>query len=812
MNSASGDLDRAVGIEARDLAQRAAFWLEFRDGAAAYPLADRLCRLPGLTARRLLLRAESHRLCGRLADALTDLRAALARDPTDRAINAAAMDWGDPPLALSAADRELGWERGRDETLRALKLLNGGGPVARLKREGGAVRGSVAWPVGTTLRLAPGAGRVQPDPAHAWANSLFWAASIDVNTEGSVEVFGDEVLVACVGSYVPASAPPALGSMPRSLTVIVPVYDDLAATVACLRSLQAQLQEADANLLVVDDGSPDAALSRYLGEEASAGRLSLLRNEVNLGFAATVNRALAACPRGDVAIVNADAWLPPTALRRLGEVARSDPSIGTVTPLSNNGELTSYPAPFRANPPLEPEEIMRLDALARQANGAGAIDLPSGVGFCLYVTRGCLEAVGPLPTIYLRGYGEDLEFCLRAREKGFRNVAAIGVFVGHAGSLSFREAKRALVVRNLALLEKRFPGYRDACDAFVRADPLRAARGAIEAQAPPLEATLLLVAPVGRAEAIAARRAREVVETESLKAILATFDPRSERISLQSSDGAAPQSLEFALRGRDVAKLPAYLGQLSLRRIEICDAGGLPEDLGRLLRQVGAPVEMACADLEWVSPLRQADPSDCGPACVCRSPVSPSFEEEEIERRADRLRIAVRGASAFRPYDRMAEAALSRAPLAKALLAPRTPPPGLAVGVPMPHLSPRAETLLLSLGRRISQLAVPFRMIVLGDCADTRRLMADGAVFVTGPMRPSEMRDAAIQHGIGRWLLPDRTGFFGLVDELAQALGAPKAYFDWSFGALRTEAGDLALDPRLCDSKAAAAVADWAFS
>jgi GT2 family glycosyltransferase len=90
------------------------------------------------------------------------------------------------------------------------------------------------------------------------------------------------------------------------------------------------------------------------------------------------------------------------------------------------------------------------------------------------VTRACLDAVGVLSSRYDRGYLEDVDFCLRAREHGFRNVCAPSVYVGHAGSRSFGSGKRSLVVRNLAIIERRFPNYRAECAAFVALDPLRA--------------------------------------------------------------------------------------------------------------------------------------------------------------------------------------------------------------------------------------------------------------------------------------------------------------------------------------------------
>ena len=44
---------------------------------------------------------------------------------------------------------------------------------------------------------------------------------------------------------------------------------------------------------------------------------------------------------------------------------------------------------------------------------------------------------------------------------------------------------------------------------------------------------------------------------------------------------------------------------------------------------------------------------------------------------------------------------------------------------------------------------------------------------------------------------------------LAAELDLPKAYFDWSIGAVPAQRSDLAIDPRVCDAKAAAAVCAW---
>src|SRR5215213_8757674 len=103
---------------------------------------------------------------------------------------------------------------------------------------------------------------------------------------------------------------------------------------------------------------------------------------------------------------------------------------------------------------------------------------------------------------------EDVDFCLRAREKGFRNVCAPFVYVGHVGLRSFAKEKRSLVVRNLAVTERRFPDYRTQCAAFIALDPLRPFRQSVERAMGHACGADLLVTGEGAVAAVVAERAR----------------------------------------------------------------------------------------------------------------------------------------------------------------------------------------------------------------------------------------------------------------------------------------------------------------
>nr|WP_301340867.1 glycosyltransferase [Azospirillum brasilense] len=123
---------------------------------------------------------------------------------------------------------------------------------------------------------------------------------------------------------------------------------------ACLRSVLAADDATPREVVVIDDASPDADLVGDLTALAEAGRITLLRNPRNLGFPATVNRGLALHPDRDAVLLNADTLVAGNWLERLRAAARSVPDVGTVTPLSNDATILSYPSGADRPPPAVP--------------------------------------------------------------------------------------------------------------------------------------------------------------------------------------------------------------------------------------------------------------------------------------------------------------------------------------------------------------------------------------------------------------------------------------------------------------------------
>lgn len=277
-------------------------------------------------------------------------------------------------------------------------------------------------------------------------------------------------------------------SAPSTVTVIVPVHRGLEDVRRCLESVWRHLPEPsiDVRLTIVDDASPEPGLPELLDAWAVDPDLPLpprlLRNTTNAGFVVSVNRALRDTTDGDVVVLNADTVVTAGWLDRLADAATA-PGVATVTPLTGFGSLCTLPDRVVDAFGLDGDEP-RIDECAAFLERHGIGRRPhviSGVGFCLYVTRAALDAVGLLDeAAFGRGYGEEVDFCLRATQLGFHHVVEDRTFVHHAGGGSFGDERSERMAAASAVLHDRYPWFRAANRAERRDDPLRLSFTALE--------------------------------------------------------------------------------------------------------------------------------------------------------------------------------------------------------------------------------------------------------------------------------------------------------------------------------------------
>jgi GT2 family glycosyltransferase len=265
------------------------------------------------------------------------------------------------------------------------------------------------------------------------------------------------------------------------IDVVIPVYKGLAQTRRCFESVLASRQATPFEVLAVDDASPDPGIARYLDALAAEGRITLLRNTVNAGFVRSVNRGMSEHPDRDVVLLNSDTEVANDWLDRLHACAHGAADVATVTPFSNNATICSYPFEGWAGEIPGMLGLAALDRIFAGANARRTVDLPTAVGFCMYIRRDALDALGLFDAErFGRGYGEENDFCMRVLKSGRRNLLAGDVFVFHEGSVSFSEDRFALMQAAGKALVEVHPDYPAKVHEFLVADPANELRIAVD--------------------------------------------------------------------------------------------------------------------------------------------------------------------------------------------------------------------------------------------------------------------------------------------------------------------------------------------
>lgn len=260
--------------------------------------------------------------------------------------------------------------------------------------------------------------------------------------------------------------------------IIVPVYNGVEYLPQLFDTIQRNTT-APYRLIVVDDCSPDSNVRPLLQKAINRNPNGLLLcNERNLGFIGSVNRAVAHA-ENDFVLLNTDVEVPPGWLERLMAPIINDSTVASATPVTNAGTICSFPVMNLDNDLPVHSTVDQVDAAFRHVNPEKLnVELPTGIGFCMAIRRAVWSQIGGFDPIFGRGYGEENDWCQRAKAVGFRSMLVPNLFVYHKHGGSFDQTeKEKLVQRNLKLLHRRYPNYDRDVRKFIDSDPLVGLRG-----------------------------------------------------------------------------------------------------------------------------------------------------------------------------------------------------------------------------------------------------------------------------------------------------------------------------------------------
>lgn len=252
----------------------------------------------------------------------------------------------------------------------------------------------------------------------------------------------------------------------KDLTIVVPVYNAVEETLACLRSLLAS-DAGKARILVLDDGSPIHVAKRLIEAMSPHENVRIVSHFRNRGYTRNVAYGVSMAKTPYVCVLNSDTLFPKTWAGPMISEMDANPTVVGVGPLSNAGSYQNVPVlhdlregGFSVNGALgfDPQERASLSEFVRTVFGGVLVDVPILNGFCTIFRRDALERAGGFDWgAFPEGYGEENDLCIRLRGGGGRLMAAAGCFVHHQKSKSFcSDRRKVLSERGRKVLDERY--------------------------------------------------------------------------------------------------------------------------------------------------------------------------------------------------------------------------------------------------------------------------------------------------------------------------------------------------------------------
>ncbi len=391
--------------------------------------------------------------------------------------------------------------------------------------------------------------------------------------------------------------------MTRPVDIIVPIYNQFAAVKACIRSVLAAGIPNGASLILMNDASSDAALNAWLREmTVSDDRIHLVEQIENKGFVASVNHGMSLFSDHDVVLLNSDTRVSGDWLERMSACAWSHPAIGTVTPFSNNATICSYPLMVTDNPLPEGVSEADMDAVFKRMNTGMSVEIPTAVGFCMYIKRDCLNAVGLFDeAAFGKGYGEENDFCMRAKAAGWTHHLCGDTFVYHQGGTSFGDRQKKRIAHAMNVLNQRYPDYPALIQSHIRENPAAHFRWAVRLEQLARASTPKVLFISHNMGGGTERYVEELISALGDKMLPFQITCKEGlRVSLYFPPSMAAQPLMLHVN-EDRALLVQILRQLRISQIHVNHILGVPNFLLSLGNALDVPVDITLHDYYFIN-------------------------------------------------------------------------------------------------------------------------------------------------------------------------------------------------------------------
>lgn len=237
------------------------------------------------------------------------------------------------------------------------------------------------------------------------------------------------------------------------VSVIIVSYNTKELLQACLASVEAELSleegggyvEAGHEIWVVDNASADGSAQMV---ERAFPAVQLIENDVNRGFSAANNQAMARSKGHYLLLLNPDTVLHRGAIGMLASFLDAHPEVGLVTGqlLNPDGSFQHsafrFPGLWQIFLDFFPLHHRLLDSWLNGRYPQAAYRRPFAIehplGACMMVRRQAVEAVGPLSEDFFI-YCEEIDWCFRLCRAGWQVYCVPQARITHYGGQSTRQ-------------------------------------------------------------------------------------------------------------------------------------------------------------------------------------------------------------------------------------------------------------------------------------------------------------------------------------------------------------------------------------
>lgn len=232
------------------------------------------------------------------------------------------------------------------------------------------------------------------------------------------------------------------------VSIVVCVHNALSDVGECLCSLW-ENRTFPYEIILIDDGS-EGETRDYLTEFAARTKCKLHRNEEAIGYTKSANIGLKLSQADFVVLLNSDTIVTSGWIEKMLMCFEKNPDTGIVSPFSNAATYQSIPetrdavsGDWKINVLGDGITVEMMALIVEKASIRKYPKVAALNGFCFMIKRAVLDKIGYLDEEnFPKGYGEEVDYCIRAVKAGFYLRVADDTYIFHEKSKSFTHAKR----------------------------------------------------------------------------------------------------------------------------------------------------------------------------------------------------------------------------------------------------------------------------------------------------------------------------------------------------------------------------------